>query len=366
MHHFSFHPAALCAGVLFVLILPFSAAAARGAEEGLHVAFATAIPSLFPFFVVSGLLIRSGAVTILGRLCAPIFGRLYGLPGAAAGPFVLGLTGGYPVGAQATRALFEDGILSRSQAERLLGFCNNTGPAFLVGVCGAELCGSARTGMMLYIIHIVAALLTGLAMTIPNTHTSCGAPANTQHTSISFSTCLTQSVEQAGRACLKITAFIMLFAMLRRVLEAAGAFTLLEPLCIPLLWFVGAPTQTAQPLAIGILEMTSGLTLLPGCAGRGLLPAMSLIVGFGGLSVLCQTAAVTAGLSIRRVLLGKIIHGLTAAGLTVIVQAILPVPAPVFGPSPSAMTGHPFIGFLFVLCSLACITFSGKRRRNRL
>ncbi|MFR4973880.1 MAG: hypothetical protein ACLUB2_10970, partial [Butyricicoccus pullicaecorum] len=227
------------------------------------------------------------------------------------------------------------------------------------------LCGSVRTGVLLYSIHIASALLTGLAMTVRE------SPQTMRHTSrapesLPFSTCLTQSVQQAGRACLSITAFIMLFSMLRRVLEAAGILEHAAVLCTPLLWFLGAPAYAAQPLLVGILEMTSGLVLLPEGAGRALLPAMSFVVGFGGLSVLCQTAAAVNGLSLRRLFYGKVLHGLIAAALTMIVQAILPHPTPVFSAELASLPAHPAAGLLFVSISILCVTSSGKKHRNRL
>lgn len=359
------HSAAFLAAVLFCLVVPHAAAAAHGAQEGLDVALQTAIPALFPFFVASGLLIRSGAVSVLGRWCAPLIRRVYGLPGEAAGPLVLGLTGGYPIGAQAARTLYDTGTLSRDEAERLLGFCNNTGPAFLIGVCGAGLCGSVRTGVLLYGIHIIAALLTGLAMTVREPSQSVRKSGRAPE-ALPFSACLTQSVQQAGRSCLSITAFIMLFSMLRRVLEAAGILEHAAVLCTPLLWFLGAPADAAQPLLVGILEMTSGLVLLPESAGRALLPAMSFVVGFGGLSVLCQTAAAVGGLSLRRLFYGKVLHSLIAAALTMLVQSILPHPAPVFSSFSASLPAHPAAGLLFVSISILCATSSGKKHRNRL
>ena len=172
-------------------------------------------------------------------------------------------------------------------------------------MCGAGLCGSVRTGILLYLIHIAAALLTGLAIAGRGAAPPKAGP-RPQPRVLPLSQCLTQATEQAGRSCLKITAFIMLFSMLRRVLEAAGFFSFAQVACAPLLWFLGAPAEAAEPLATGLLEMTSGLVLLPESAGRGLLPAMSLLVGFGGLSVLCQTAAAVNGLSLRRLFYGKV------------------------------------------------------------
>lgn len=359
------YSAIIFSSALFIFMMPYASTAAQGVQEGLQIACSTAIPSLFPFFVLSGLLIRTGAAQKLGSWCAPLLRRVYGLPGEAAGPLLLGLIGGYPIGAQAARELYESGTLSRTETEYLLGFCNNTGPAFLIGICGAGLCGSVRIGILLYIIHIMSALLTGLAMT---NHTTKYPPSAKQvcPASTSFSASLVASTEQAGHSCLKITAFIMLFSMLRRVLQAAGVFALAPTICAPLLWFLGAPSEAAEPLLTGLLEMTSGLVLLPESCGHALLPTMSLLVGFGGCSVLCQTASVVNGLSIRRVLYGKSLHGLLAAALTMIVQAAFPISTPTFSTCGALPTGKPAIGFIFCLFSLFCVIFSGKRHHTPL
>lgn len=365
MHTLLSYSAIIFSSALFLFTVPYASAAAHGVQEGLQIACSTAIPALFPFFVLSGLLIRTGAAQKLGSWCAPILRRVYGLPGEAAGPLLLGLIGGYPIGAQTARELYETGTLSRTEAEYLLGFCNNTGPAFLIGVCGAGLCGSVQTGILLYGIHIAAALLTGLALS-SHTHPCTQTVKRSAPVRASFSSSLIAATEQAGRSCLKITAFIMLFSMLRRVLEAAGIFAHAHTLCTPLLWFLGAPPESAEPLLTGLLEMTSGLVLLPESCGHALLPAMSFLVGFGGCSVLCQTAAVVGGLSMRRVLYGKTLHGILAAALTMLIQTAFPTSAPVFSACGTLPVGKSAVGFFLCLFSLFCVIFSGKRRDTPL
>ena len=166
-----FLPAAAALALFSALI--FGADAAReGARTGLSLSFQMAVPALFPFFVAGALLTDTGVAAALGRACAWPLWKLYGLPGESAGALVLGLTGGYPVGVQAAADLYAAGRLDKAQAEHLLGFCNNTGPAFIVGVCGAGVFGSVRAGLLLYALHILSALLTGLALT----HPGRGAP----------------------------------------------------------------------------------------------------------------------------------------------------------------------------------------------
>ena len=45
-----------------------------------------------------------------------------------------------------------------TEAERLLAFCNNSGPAFILGVVGVGVFGSSRVGLLLYLAHAAASI----------------------------------------------------------------------------------------------------------------------------------------------------------------------------------------------------------------
>lgn len=135
--------------------------------RGLSLAAAQALPALFPFFVVSGLLVRCDTARLSPLLAKPL-ARLYGLPPEAAPALVLGLIGGYPVGAATACALFSEGVLSREAAERVNRFCNCASPGFCIGLVGLGVFGSAQAGAMLYGIHIVSALIVGLFSRVPH------------------------------------------------------------------------------------------------------------------------------------------------------------------------------------------------------
>ena len=107
---------------LFAAFLLCPTACADGVREGLSLAAAQALPALFPFFVVSGLLVRCDTARLSPLLAKPL-ARLYGLPPEAAPALVLGLIGGYPVGAATACALLDEGMLSREAAERVNRFC---------------------------------------------------------------------------------------------------------------------------------------------------------------------------------------------------------------------------------------------------
>ena len=135
--------AVLCCFSALLLLPEVSAQAARDATL---LCAQTLIPSLFPFFVLSSLLIACGASELLSALLSPLMRPLFGLSGAGAAALALGLCGGYPVGARTAAELVENGALSQEEGERLLTFCNNAGPGFLLGVCGAGVFSSSRAG----------------------------------------------------------------------------------------------------------------------------------------------------------------------------------------------------------------------------
>ena len=177
-----------------------------------------AIPALFPFFAAGSLLTDTGVTAALGRLCARPMWRLYGLPGRRsrrARPWADRRVSGRCTGRR--RPLCPDG-LTREQAERLLGFCNNTGPASLSSAYAAPGCsGRFRNGPDLDDIDIFAALLTGLAMT----HPEQGAPPTARRAAVHrppFSAALVRACERAAQTSIKVAAFITLFALFTALL----------------------------------------------------------------------------------------------------------------------------------------------------
>lgn len=143
------------------LLLARSAEAAQAVRDGLALCAGSVIPALFPFLAVSGLLtaLDAGASPALGPLA-----RLLGCSRAGARAFLLGLTGSYPVGARTVAQLYRRGGISRREACRLLLFSNNCGPAFILGVAGLGCFGSLRAGVLLWGVHILAALVIALAL----------------------------------------------------------------------------------------------------------------------------------------------------------------------------------------------------------
>ena len=111
-------------------------------KDGLKLCANVIVPSLFPFFVLSSLVVELGMSRYLGRLLEPVMAPLFRVNGSCATALALGFVGGYPVGARTAISLYENGQCSKTEAERMLAFCNNCGPAFILGVVGTGIFGS--------------------------------------------------------------------------------------------------------------------------------------------------------------------------------------------------------------------------------
>ena len=290
--------AALSALVFCLLSLLFLPdVGTQAARDALALCAQTVIPSLFPFFVLSSLLVSCGAADALSHLLAPLMRPLFGLSGTGAAALGLGLCGGYPVGARTAAVLTESGALSREEGERLLAFCNNAGPGFLLGICGGAVFSSPRAGAALYLIHTASALFTGMLLTrrLPPLRAEAFQAAK-RRSPVSLSAALPAAVQGALTGILNVCAFVVAFQVFTRLLLCA----------------LPTPFRASLPCAllIGFFELTSGVMALPNTPAGFL--ACAALLAWGGLSVHCQAlgALRTSPLHGRYYLRGKAVQTL--------------------------------------------------------
>ena len=303
--------AAILSGIgLLGALLKHAGAAGDACREALEMCGRLLIPSLFPFFVLSGFLNRIGLPGLLGRLLAPFAVQMFGVSGAGASAFVMGLLGGYPAGAAYIADLERSGSITAQEAERLLAFCNNSGPAFIVGAVGLGVFGSVRNGLMLYGVHVVAAFMTGLVF---RGRRPCTEIQDLQLDTSDPSLALVGAVRQAVASILSVCGFAVFFSVLLRVLDAGGA---LSRLCGVIAALFDFEPRFVRAMLTGLLELGSGTAAMQGlrpCPESFALSAF--LLGWGGLSVQFQTLAVLADSSIKGTLhfAGRLLSACIAA-----------------------------------------------------
>ncbi len=267
---------------MLILILD-GQTALNGAKAGIELCLKAAIPSLFPFFLLSTILTKSFGRAAGVRI--PLLCRLLGVPKGTEAIVLTGFLAGYPVGAKLTAQAWRTGTLNKPAAERMLGFCSNAGPAFLFGMAGS-LFTHPGTAWVLWAVQLISALMVSAVLPREDTEVSKGmyCPAAASGSAIGT------AIQAMGTVCGWIVIFRVIISFLQRWI----------------LWMFPVPAQVAL---IGLLELSNGcyaLEAIPVESLRFLLCACML--SCGGICIAAQTATVTDGLSLKYYLTGKLLQ----------------------------------------------------------
>ena len=269
---------------------------------------------------------------------------------------VLGLLGGYPLGAKTATQLVDRGLLTRVQAQRLQLFCVNAGPAYLIGAIGSGLLGNRRAGVVLFVSMAVASLLIGLctrALAAPHEGISLPLPAVEATRPTSFDVKLLHAVTQATKAILAVCAWVVLFSTIAALLQR-----------LPMnLW-------GALPMLNVLLEVSSGAVAV--VRANIALPVLCAALSWGGLSVHCQILSdiKKTGLPMRLFWASRAIHGGLAATICALMLRWFPVNAAVATAAMGAGQGSvrlwavsaPAAAALLVFCAFVILELDLNRK----
>ncbi|MBQ2734259.1 MAG: hypothetical protein IJF33_00350 [Clostridia bacterium] len=285
-----------------LLILKNPEVAVSYMNRGLLLCAKTVIPSLFPFMVISDLIVRGGiGDLLLRRSCKPLR-RLLGLSEAGCVAMLLGMLCGFPVGAKCTVLSYERGTLTREEAERLLCFSNNPSSAFLISAVGVSLWNSKPFGTALYATVLFASFLTALLTHLLQKKKHMQAPyapfPTASASTLKGAKLFTESISSATGSMLLVCSYVVFFSALlgtlNIVLSTLGANTKISAVLFCLFELSGGVSQASA------LQNTTLAALLTAFA-----------VGWSGLSVHCQILSVCdgKGLSLRPYFAAKLLQG---------------------------------------------------------
>lgn len=277
--------------LFLALILLFPSLAFAGARNGLLLWWDTILPTLLPFMIVSGLIIRLRITHALSYLFYPIFKHLLPISQEGCYPVFIGFLAGYPVGAKTTADLTIQSSLSRKEAQLLCSITNNASPMFVLGyIAGAKLL-SPELGIWLLLILYLSSYSGALLWyyfycRIHKFHTASlseeesAQVVKAPHFQFSM---LDDSILSAFEVVTKVGGYLVLFSVL-------ASFITNLPL----------KDATLTAFLTGVLEITTGIQNISNLS----LPfdikviLVTTITAFGGFSSFAQTKSVISGTSI--------------------------------------------------------------------
>ena len=270
-------------------LLPFAApdACAQALREGLALCGGPLLLSLFPFLIVSTLLIQCPAADVLGLPFCPA-ARLIGVRAPAAGRVLLiGSLGGFAPAASAAAGAVRSGQLTAREADALLPACVCSGPSFVILTVGRSMLGSAELGVLLFLAQVMAGYLCAALLA------RLGPPLASKRSEVKLSEArvlrLDSIIAQAAQTYVKLCAFVLFFRML-----AAGAGEVLPS---------GAGVFCAM-----LLEVCSGCDLAAQ-SGRFASMLCCAALSVQGLSVLMQVRTICPSeMTLRSLYRARLLH----------------------------------------------------------
>ncbi len=288
--------------VFFIAIMTymilFPEKAVFASKHSLLLCYEAILPSLFVFLICSSFLTKIGFANILEKPFSKIMSPLFGISGKGALPMILGYISGYPIGSVCICEMYKAGDLKKREAEKMLGFCNNAGPLFIIGSIGLTLLGNKHIGYILYGFHILSSVIVGILFRFfVKTNTADKYDCNTSIFGIRLSNAVTESISSSISSILTICAYTVLFSV---IISMSFDFF---------------PASKESLILRGIVEITNGISKIcdtdvffDGVQSK--LPIISFILGFGGFCVHLQVISIVkkAGLKTDLYFVGKIIQ----------------------------------------------------------
>lgn len=281
--------------VLFLIILLlYPNESITAGKEGLLLWFNIIIPTLFPFMILSYIILHSPIVDCLNKIFTPFFKLFFGVSGVASYVLVMGTLSGYPMGAIIVNDLVSSKKLSKNEGSYLLSFCNNPSPMFIIGFVATSLLGNPKLGLPLLLSIYSGNFITAMFFkkSYPIKPNNTASSSNKINLSFDY---FDECIAQTAKVLLKVGGYIILFS-------------------IPTVLLSNLPIRhIGYTFLISTLDLSNGVNLIvhTNCSNLLKYALLSTLCAFGSLSVVGQTASVikTSGLSIKRYIVSKLING---------------------------------------------------------
>ncbi|WP_442950652.1 sporulation integral membrane protein YlbJ [Paenibacillus sp. FJAT-27812] len=313
--------------------------------RGLSIWWQVLFPALFPFFVISELLLGIGIVHFFGKLLDPLMRPLFRLPGIGGFVITMGYISGYPVGARLTAQLWEQRLVNRAEGERLVAFTTTSDPIFLIGAVSIGFFQNVALAPVLAAAHYGGGLIIGLLMRFHDRHAPpssvdknravAGEARKRRPSRIAealkamhdarlldgrgLGRLLQDAIQSALKLMIVVGGLVVFFSVVMEMLTHAGIVEAMIEALRYLFNAIGLPEKLADAGIYGLFEVTLGARAA-GTAGTGLMHQAAIaawVLSWGGISVHAQIASLLSktDMRYRPLMLARLLHGFIAMAL---------------------------------------------------
>ncbi|EPY2274320.1 sporulation integral membrane protein YlbJ [Clostridium sporogenes] len=307
--------------IIYIIIAPRFCIEAT--LSGAKLFFYKVFPSLFPFLILTNIIINYGGVHIYSKLFGKILCAPLKLKKECSFPLIVSALCGYPLGAKYSCDLYENGDINFSTLERLINIASNAGPLFIIGSVGTSMLGNPYAGYVLLLSNYISCIIVGLILPSRDTKMYRDFKKNFKISNKNIGESLKNSIDGAIKTCIGVAGFVILFSLLLNILKNNFLFKfLLNKLCI----LFNIDKNLIEGFLLGLVEMTNGCYLISTSSidiSKKLI-LISFLLAFSGFSIISQVYSFTykQGINIKRYIKIKFIQGIIASTACVILYKI--------------------------------------------
>ena len=314
----------LCSFLIFQIILE-PKLCIDAAILGATLFFNRVFPSLFPFLVISGIIISYDGVNIYSKLLGGIICKPLRLPKSCSFVIIISILCGYPIGAKYACDLYQDNIIDFNTYGRLLSIASNASPLFIIGAVGASMLQNSTLGYLLLISNIISCICMSWIIPCKNfSHINIISKINSIKPKRNIGMILKESIDNSIKTTLSIGGFIVLFSVFNNIIKSNIIFDIAtNKLCI----LLKLPKNFIQGSLLGLVEMTNGCFLVSSSSALTIykFTLISFLISFSGLSIISQVYSFTYrfNLPIKTYIIRKFFQGIISSIVSLILYKVI-------------------------------------------
>jgi len=230
------------------------------------------IPTLFPFFIISDILINYKFTDYIPKIFRKICKYLFNINDNMITILLLSIISGFPSNARNTRILYDNGEISLDEANHILIFSHFSNPLFILTTVAIFFFNNKDLGIILLVSHYLSNFILGLLFRRYFNHND-KLTSNSKVVKNDFGNVLIGAIKKSIDTILLICGIVTVFMLLSSIISNTFNFNIYNSMLIK-----------------GILEITIGIEALSKLSLSITYKAViaSCFLAFGGLSVHMQ------------------------------------------------------------------------------
>lgn len=267
------------------------------------------IPSMFPFFVISDVLINYQITNYIPKFIKKSFSKIFNVGEQSISIFFLSLFSGFPSNARTTKILYQQKLITTKEASHTLTFTHFSNPLFILSTVAVLFLHNEQYGYLILASHYLGNIIIGLLFRNYYSTNNINYKPNPKK-SQSFSTTLIHAIKSSIDTLLLILGTLTCFLILSSLIIYQLKIDLYTSAIIK-----------------GILEMTMGLKALSTLPITDIYKVVisTMFISFGGLAVHLQVLSqlVDTDISYHPFFVARIIHALTSGTICYLLFSLI-------------------------------------------